>query len=118
MTVITKIKWGNANFKWNNSEGDTNYTAYTGHTPYTWNEVFLIDEVVEEIIKHGGYDPSILDHWEEDKKKRLITLICKVQGKKIIQTKEIQDFKITVKDIKLAYKAIKGVELTTENISF
>lgn len=118
MTVITKIKWGNAGFKWNDAKGDTSYTAYTGHTPYTWNEVFLIDEAAGEVKGRPVHDVLHFDYWEEDKKKRLITLICKVQGKKITQTKEIQDFKITVKDIKLAYKAIKGVELTTENISF
>lgn len=118
MSSIIKITWNNANFSWNKAKGNTAYKSHTGHLLYTWNEVFLIDKAAGEVKGRPVHDVLHFDYWEEDKKKRLITLICKVQGKKITQTKEIQDFKITVKDIKLAYKAIKGVELTTENISF
>ena len=42
-TTITKIKWKDANFKWNDAKGDSNYENYTGHLKYEWDEVFLVE---------------------------------------------------------------------------
>ena len=55
---------------------------------------------------------------DEEKKKRLIKLICKVQGKTIKEEKEINNFKIKVSDIKLLAKKVLGIEVLTENIKF
>ena len=54
----------------------------------------------------------------QDKKKRLVKLICKVQGKIIKEEKEIQDYKIKVSDIKLLAEKVLGIEIMTENIKF
>ena len=85
--MATAITWDNANFTWDNN-------------PHTWDEVLL---VIEAISGGGG---NILEDmpwmkFEDEKKKRLVKLICKVQGKTIIKEKEIQDYKIKVSDIKL-----------------
>ena len=91
------VKWNTANFTWNNN-------------PYTWDEV----QLVEELYKAGGED------FDEKKKKRLIKLILKVHGNTITESKrkEIKQYKIKAKDIKLVVKEVLGVEMIAENISF
>ena len=102
MSIFT---WNNANFTWNNN-------------PYTWNEVVL----AEEAIGGGGSlsDSMPWTKWESDdeRKKKLIKLICKVQGKTYKETKETKNIKITAKDIKLLVEKVLGIEILTENIKF
>ena len=101
--MATAITWDNANFVWNNN-------------PHTWDEVLLVIEAV------GGGGVMAEDmpwtQFKDEKKKRLIKLICKVQGKTIREEKEIQDYKIKVSDIKLLAKEVLGIEIMTENIKF
>ena len=101
--MSTPITWDNANFTWNNN-------------PHTWDEVLLVIEAV------GGGGVMAEDmpwtQFKDEKKKRLIKLICKVQGKTIREEKEIQDYKIKVSDIKLLAKEVLGIEIMTENIKF
>ena len=106
--MANKIKWEDANFKWDK--------APTTGTPYTWDEVIL----VEEAVGGGGVMAEDMPwtKWEDEKKKRLIKLICKVQGKTYKETKETQNIKITAKDIKLLAEKILGIEVITENIKF
>ena len=91
------VKWNTANFKWINAN-------------YTWDEV----QLVEELYKAGGED------FDEKKKKRLIKLILKVHGNTITESKrkEIKQYKIKAKDIKLVVKEVLGVEMIAEDISF
>jgi hypothetical protein len=105
-----KIKWGeksingvDATFKWNTAPNNPN------HPKYTWDEV--------ELIQHAaGDDWSI---WEDNKKKKLVKLILKVYGDTITESKqkEIKQYKIKAKDIKLVVKEVLGVEMIAENIS-
>ena len=101
--MATAITWDNANFKWNDN-------------PHTWDEVLLVIEAV------GGGGVMAEDmpwtQFKDEKKKRLIKLICKVQGKTIREEKEIQDYKIKISDIKLLAKKVLGIEIMTENIKF
>ena len=101
--MATAITWDNANFKWNDN-------------PHTWDEVLLVIEAV------GGGGVMAEDmpwtQFKDEKKKRLIKLICKVQGKTIKEEKEIQDYKIKVSDIKLLAEKVLGIEVLTENIKF
>jgi len=101
--MATPIKWENANFKWDDN-------------PHTWDEVQLVIEVVET-LQAGGIEEM---PWtkNQDTKKRLVKLICKVQGKTIKEEKEIQDYKIKISDIKLLAKEVLGIEIMTENIKF
>ena len=105
--MATPIKWNEANFNWNNN-------------PHTWDEVQLVIEVVEAIQQGGG---GVIEEdmpWmkNQDTKKRLVKLICKVQGKTIKEEKEIQDYKIKISDIKLLAEKVLGIEVLTENIKF
>lgn len=107
MTLITKIKWGNADFKFNSNS-------------FTWDEVQLVEEIVEAIQQGGGNIEDDMPWMKPEKKKKLIKLILKVKGETITEskTKQIKQYKIKAKDVRLVVKEVKGVELTTENISF
>ena len=120
--MATPIKWKDADFKWNAAPPSEDYKVgfKPSRFPYTWNDVALVEEVVEIIQQGGGgvledYMPCMKD---QDKKKRLVKLICKVQGKTIKEEKEIQNYKIKVSDIKLLAEKVLGIEVLTENIKF
>ena len=114
------IKWEDADFKWNIAPPNEDYKPgfKASSFPYTWDDVALI----EEAIGAGGGGVMAEDmpwtKFEDKKKKRLIKLICKVQGKTIKEEKEIQDYKIKVSDIKLLAEKVLGIEIITENIKF
>ena len=105
--MATPITWNEANFNWDNN-------------PHTWDEVLLVIEVVEAIQQGGGGVIEDDMPWtrDEEKKKRLIKLICKVQGRTYKETKEIQNYKIKVSDVKLLAEKVLGIEVLTENIKF
>ena len=55
----------------------------------------------------------------DNKKKKLVKLVLKVYGDTITEQKfkEIKQYKITAKDIKLVVKEILGVEMIAEDVS-
>jgi len=101
--MATPIKWEGANFSWSNRS-------------YTWDDV----QLVKEAIGGGGVMAEDMPwtQWEDDKKKRLIKLICKVKGKTYKETKETKNIKITAKDIKILAEKVLDIEVITENIKF
>ena len=103
--MAAKIAWDTANFTWDNN-------------PHTWDEVLLVIEVVKALGGGGVIEEDMPWMKNQDTKKRLVKLICKVQGKTIKEEKEIQDYKIKVSDIKLLAEKVLGIEVLTENIKF
>tara|TARA_R110002167_G_scaffold78202_2_gene216590 strand:+ start:185 stop:493 length:309 start_codon:yes stop_codon:yes gene_type:complete len=99
----TLITWGQSNFSWGNSS-------------FTWGDVVL----VKAALGGGGImaDDMPWTKWEDDKKEKLIKLICKVKGKTYKQTKQVKDIKITTKDIRLLAERVLGIEVITENVKF
>ena len=116
----TPIKWEDADFKWNIAPSSVDYKVgfEASSFPYTWDDVAL----VEAAVGAGGGGVMAEDmpwtQFDDEKKKRLIKLICKVQGKTITEEKEIQEYKITVSDVKMLSKEVLGIEIMTENIKF
>ena len=100
--MSTPITWDNANFTWDNN-------------PHTWDEVQLIIE----IVGGGGDFEEEIYKYDAEKKKRLIKLTLKVYGDTITESKkrEIKQYKITAKDIKLIVDRA-NIELMAENVSF
>ena len=93
MSIIT---WDNANILWNNNE-------------FTWDDVVLIQRA-------AGEDYNL---WKKEDKDKLVKLILKIHGNTITESKkrEIKQYKIKAKDIRIAVKEVLGVEMIAENIS-
>ena len=112
MAAGDKIKWEEANFKWNLAPTDTSKTRYT------WDDVKFLEELVDG---HGATADGILWHIDQadpEKKKRFIRLVCKVKG---IETysgqKTIHDnIEVSTEDVKLVVKEVLGIDLQVENI--
>ena len=103
--MATPITWNEANFKWNDN-------------PHTWDEVLLVIEAVEALGGGGVMEEDMPWMKNQDTKKRLVKLICKVQGKTIKEEKEIQNYKVKISDIKLLAEKVLGIEVLTENVKF
>ena len=89
-------------------------------TYFTWDRD-TIDFVWSLVAIGGGSDvPDIIYEYDEEKKKKLIKLILKVHGNTITEQKEkeIKQYKIKAKDIKLVVKEVLGVEMIAEGVSF
>ena len=108
------IKWEKADFKWDIAPPSEDYKVgfKASSFPYTWDAVALIKSIV------GAIDEMPWTKFGDEEKKRLVKLICKVQGKTIKEEKEIQNYKITVSDVKLLAEKVLGIEVLTENINF
>ena len=96
MSIIT---WDNANILWNNNE-------------FTWDDVVLIQRITS-----AGEDYNL---WEKEDKDKLVKLILKVHGNTITESKkrEIKQYKIKAKDIKIVVKEVLSTKMMAENVSF
>ena len=92
----TPIKWGKANVVWNNNS-------------FTWEDVQLLKRA-------AGEDWNT---WEQKDKKKLVKLILKIYGETITESKqkEIKQYKITAKDIRIAVKEVSVTQMIAENVS-
>ena len=68
-------------------------------------------ENIEDIDVLEAQDMRLLFDKDPEKKKKLVKLICKVQGKTIKKEKEIKEYKITVKDIQLLAEEVLGINV-------
>ena len=61
--------------------------------------------------------PWLIEPWNpypevvKEKKKRLIKLICKVKGQTFEEEKEVEDYKITVDDVRMVVKAVTNIDI-------
>ena len=120
MATITKIKWEDADFKWNIAPPSEDYKSgfKASSFPFTWDDVALVEEVVEVVQEAGGSVIDGIKKLEPEKKKRFIKLICKVKG---IETYSGQktirdDINVSAEDVELVIKEVLGIDLTVENI--
>ncbi len=76
---------------------------------FTWDDVKLARRA-------AGEDYNT---WKQKDKKKLIKLVLKVHGNTITESKqkEIKQYKITAKDIKIVVKEVLGVKMIAEGIS-
>ena len=74
--MAEKIKWEDANFKWEKAPTDETKDRYT------WDSVL---EILEEVtdVSTGGVDVTALEKLDKKKKKKLIRLIMHRNGIKI-----------------------------------
>tara|TARA_B110000459_G_scaffold80377_1_gene90363 strand:- start:42 stop:329 length:288 start_codon:yes stop_codon:yes gene_type:complete len=91
-----EITWDQAKFSLNSNT-------------FTWDDVKLAKRA-------AGEDWNT---WEQKDKKKLVKLVLKVHGNTITESKqkEIKQYKITAKDIRIAVKEVLGVKMIAEGIS-
>ena len=99
---MTKITWNNADFTWNSNS-------------FTWDEV----QLVQEIISGGGNIEDDMPWMKSQKKEQLIKLILKIKGETLTESKQkqIKQYKIKAKDIRIAVKEVLGAQMIAENVS-
>jgi hypothetical protein len=107
-------QWETANFTWNVAPTNRKETRYT------WDDVALVQQILprpdddgEVVIRGRGPDEDYVHPLfkDEKKKKRLIKLIYKTQGKVLKEEKEIKEIKVTVKDVKILAKEVLGINV-------
>ena len=86
---------------------------------FTWEEKQIIWEL-GALMEGGGDFLEEVYKYDAEKKKRLIKLTLKVYGATITESKkrEIKQYKIKAKDIKIVAEKVLGIEVITENIKF
>tara|TARA_Y100000593_G_scaffold11310_1_gene20139 strand:+ start:2548 stop:2940 length:393 start_codon:yes stop_codon:yes gene_type:complete len=81
-----------------------------GSNSYTWGDVVFIQEIVDGLgtgRRRQDRLNKILD--DEDKKKRLIHLICRIKGEKVYDDfTEVGDVEVKVDDVELVAESIIG----------
>ena len=92
----------------------SNVSLIWGTTDVTWSEALFIQEIMDGIgtgTKKARQDR--LNKLDDDKKKRLIHLICRVKGEKVYDDyTQVQDVNVKVEDVELMVEAIvKKVKL-------
>ena len=102
---MANITWSDNSIIWNSNL-------------FTWDEVQLVEEI-QKIIRGGNFDEEIYKY-DAEKKRRLIKLILKVHGDTITESKkrEIKQYKIKAKDIRIVVKEVLGTKMIAENVSF
>ena len=103
--------------KWNGTTVDGRTTSIQwGDNLYTWNDVALLVEVIE-IIDDGigtGNRRARQDKLnkfleDEDKKKRLIHLICRIKGETVYDdVTEVGNVEVKVEDVEMVAKSVIG----------
>ncbi len=116
---ITKIKWEKADFKWESAPPSEGYKpGFKPSTfPYTWDNVALIEELVESVLTGGGLIEPVVDALEKEKKKKLIRLIMYRKGIEVYdESKEVKDIDVHIDEIKNIIEEAK-IKLQVENIT-
>ena len=93
---MSAITWDQANFSFSSNK-------------FSWEDVRLLTATTEEDWKQ----------WDKNKKNKLVKLILKVHGNTITESKkrEIKQYKIKAKDIRIAVREVLSNEMIAENIS-
>ena len=112
------VEW-DGDVKGGESQGDeipTSVSTVWGSNPYTWSDVAFIQEIADGIGTGSRRERQdrlnkILD--DEDKKKKLIHLICRIKGEKVYDDyTEIGSVDVKVEDVELIVEAVvKKVKL-------
>ena len=102
-------------------EGDSipsNITLVWGNNEFTWGDAQFIQEIVDGIgtgSRRARQDRlnKILD--DEDKKKKLIHLICRIKGEKVYDDyTEVGSVEVDVDDVELVVESMMGKKLKLE----
>ena len=89
-----------------------------GSNPFTWGDVAFIQKIIDGIgtgSRRARQDRlnKILD--DEDKKKKLIHLICRIKGEKVYDDyTEVGNVEVDIDDVEMVVESIMGKKLKLE----
>ena len=93
-----------------------NTNIVCGSNPYSWGDVNFVIEIADGLgTGSRRAREARLNQFEQEKKKRLIRLICRVKGEKVYdEEKEVGDSYIKLEDAELVINEVLG-EIKVEN---
>jgi hypothetical protein len=93
-----------------------NINVIWGSNPFVWGDVNFVIEIADGIgTGSRRAREARLNQFEQEKKKRLIRLICRVKGKKVYdEEKEVGDTYIKLEDAELVINEVLG-KIRVEN---
>jgi len=89
------------------------YPIQWDNNPYTWDEVFILIEVLEGVRSGGHKDyHDAYKHLKPEKKRVLIKLVARIKGEdyKVEKYKQ-EDVKVTAEDIELVLKEVLQIQV-------
>ena len=102
-----------------NNEVPDSESIIWGNNEYTWGDVQFVQEIVDG-VGTGRRRQDRLNNIlkDEEKKKRLIHLICRVKGEKVFDEDiEVKDVQVNVKDVDMITEQIIGkITMETEDV--
>ena len=100
-----------------NNEVPDSESIIWGNNEYTWGDVQFVQEIVDG-VGTGRRRQDRLDRLDDEKKKRLIHLICRVKGEKVFDEDiEVKDVQVNVKDVDMITEQIIGkITMETEDV--
>ena len=102
-----------------NNETPDSETIIWGSNEYTWGDVQFIQEIVDG-LGTGRRRQERLDRLKDEKKKRLIHLICRVKGEKVYdEKKEVSGASVNIKleDVDLVINEVLGkIKVETRDV--
>ena len=108
--ATSKVRWGGT------TEDNRSVSTIWGNNPFTWGDVALAVEIADAIdgVGYTKRKKRLDDLFkDEEKKKRLIHLICRIKGEKVYDDyTEVGDVEVQVEDAELVVETIvKKVKL-------
>ena len=104
--IIICRKWGDTPIKWNTAN-------------WKWSECDLVEELLggvpgEKVLPQWLYEEVPYDAYAELKKRRFLEILCKIEGKTLLNEKREIDIhrKITVSEVKLVIKEVAGIDVS------
>lgn len=81
------------------------------NNPYTWDEVFILLEVIQQAAGGGNYGHAY-QRLDQKKKKKLIKLIAQVRGDEFKEEKYVsEDVNVIAKDIEIVINEVLGAKV-------
>lgn len=95
---------------WNQTE----YPIQWDNNPYTWDEVFILIEIAQALDGGGDFN-DIYGGLDKKKKRTLIKLVARIEGKEYKEEKYKQEnIKVIAKGVKLAIKEVLNIDIKVE----
>ena len=106
--------------KWN---GDTteygNISVIWGNNPYTWGDVQFVQEIADGIgTGNRRAREARLRRFDKEKKKRLVHLICRVNGEKVYDGKKqsVVNYQIDIEDVDMVINEVLGIKVEAKDV--